>query len=204
MSPGLVVLIAMALVVALLAVQPRLGGGGDPEKTVAMRDRQEQAVPPAGARLYVELGRGGLPFPEPRRPEPRRLVVKLGRGGLPFPEETAVLVSSANSAPPSDSTPSQAPPAPTPTAPSSSPDPAAGPTPAATAGPATPAAPTPTAAPQVPPPGAPSGLPPVFPDPPSPVRGGGLEFPAWLDAPRAQAPPDTREVLPSSPDEDGR
>src|SRR5918992_805133 len=62
MSPGLVVLIAMALVVALLAVPTRLDGGGDPEETVATRnrDRQEEAVTAGRAPPGVELRRGGV------------------------------------------------------------------------------------------------------------------------------------------------
>jgi hypothetical protein len=95
MTPRLVVLIALAMVVALLAAQPRLDGEGEPEKALTIHPgAAEEPAAPAETSSPPDLGRGGLPFPEPRR-----VVVKL-RGGLPLPEVTATLVSVVTEPPP--------------------------------------------------------------------------------------------------------
>jgi hypothetical protein len=94
MSPRLVVLIALAMVVALLAAQPRLDGDGEPEERIAVISAPTEApAPPKATVPQPDVGRGGLPFPEPRK-----ILLKL-HGYLPLPEPTATLVSSVATAP---------------------------------------------------------------------------------------------------------
>jgi hypothetical protein len=143
MSPRLVVLIALAMVVALLAAQPRLDGDGEPEETLTIDPGavEEPAAPPDDPAPQpdddpapqLDLGRGGLPFPEPRM-----VILKLGRGGLPFPEVTATLASSVATGPETTTPSAPAPvlvsvPSPAP-APPSKPDPPPEPDPPAARG----------------------------------------------------------------------